>query len=239
MLSCSLPFALNTSLWLLQCSLFDKASASTKSQASIGYEPCALALFSSIRTPSRTQEAVVEGQDRFWNKLCPHFISSWLLLITLSTFVDFGIPCAPIASISRLGLFGTSTNPSVQSASPRAAPFVRNRTKFISDCSEQLWFHKNPDAYRSPSAWPFHLQINTLVEPIVLSNYVFRSSKSVQPLLRYRQFRFLHSAESVSRSQHDLMRWWDWSKPKTSDSCTSAESSTHCERTQQIYINAI
>lgn len=122
------------------------------------------------------------------------------MLITLSTFVDFGIPCAPIASISRLGLFGTSTNPSVQSASPRAAPFVRNRTKFVSDRSEQLWFHQNPDAYRSPSARPFRPQIHTLVEPIVLSNHVFRSSKSVQPLLSYRRFCLLHSAEPVCNS---------------------------------------
>ena len=122
------------------------------------------------------------------------------MLITLSTFIDFGIPCAPIASISRLGLFGTSTNPSVQSASPRAAPVVHNRTKFVSDRSEQLWFHQNPDAYRSPSARPFCPQIHTLVEPIVLSNYVFRSSKSVQPLLSYRRFRLLHSAEPVCNS---------------------------------------
>ena len=112
------------------------------------------------------------------------------MLITPSTFVDFGIPCAPIASISRLGLFGTSTNPPVQSASPRGAPFVRNRTKFVSDRSEHLWFHQNPDADRSPSAESFRPQIHTLVEPIVLSNYVFRSSKSVQPLLSYRRFRF-------------------------------------------------
>ena len=123
------------------------------------------------------------------------------MLITPSTFVDFGIPCALIASISRLGLFGTSTNPPVQSASPRAAPFVRNRTKFVSDRSEHFWFLKNPDAHRSPSAGPFRPPFNTLVEFIVLYKYVLRSSKSAYSFPSYRQFRVLHSAESVCNSQ--------------------------------------
>ena len=87
-----------------------------------------------------------------------------------------------------------------QSASPRVAPFARNRTKFVSDRPEHFWFSKNPDAYRSPSASPFCPQINTLVEFIVLYKHVLRSSKSAHSFPRYRRFCVLHSAEPVCNS---------------------------------------